>query len=577
MIMKNLKIAAALLACTALLEGCDMLEKVGSTPSVSISALTDTFDAQGEAVVQVALSSYALEDVTVVLAATGDAAAAVTMDKAVKIPVASKSQNVTVKLDLAQIKAESKITVAIQSATGATVGTPKEVVLTAKADGASQTESATISISADDEFVDNKANLNLVLSNAVSSDVTVELEVIPDGDFSVIPAAALTFDNPVTIKAGETSAKVTVTVDPAELPFGEHYAVIGIKNAGSVTVKSASVVILLSTPLVATEQTDWTISYDGRSTEEDGTVTELITVSGWSGKYYDLAVFYASVLEGEKAMEDILLYRDANYLQKYLGTYTIDQILDNENGTFKYNRFSPDAYVAILIDYDEYGNLTGKYAKLVFEVAQEEATDIYAANVGAYELTVSADSTLVVAMIENDVNHDYAIYFNEGFFGELATVDWDAQADSLIFCSQYLESYEDEDYGNIDCYFWGVYQNGEKYSPISGTGYPICTAKKDADGKFVFTPSSVTVSSGESIELAGFCFYGYITSGQYQGYYLTYTGINPLLTPFTMTRVGTVDEYFGGSSEEPAAIQRKYSRLNRFKGAWLATNEFLSL
>lgn len=583
--MKNLKIAAMLLATAALFTGCDLLEQVGSTPEVSITALSDTFDAQGEAVVKVSLSSYALEEVTVALSASGESAAAVTMEKAVKIGVASKSETVTVKIDLAQAKAGSVITVAIQSATGANVGSNKEVAISVPSgdynggEGGEDTK-ASISISADDEFTNNTATLNLKLSAAVSEDVTVELEVIPDGQFSVIPEAALTFDNPVTIKAGETAASVTLTVDPSALPFGDHYAVIGIKSAGSLTVKNASVQILLTKPLAAVEQTDWSISYLGRMTDEsDGSIIEVISVLGWSGKFYDVAVFRASGIEGA-SVEDIMEYRDASFLQKYLGTYTIDQILSNQNGEFAYNRFSPDVYVALLIDYDEYGNLTGKYAKLEFEVPQEEASDAFSANVGAFELQVSADSTAIVAMVPNDVNHSYALYFNECFFGEFAEVEWDAQADSLTFCAQYLESYNDDDYGKIDCYFWGVYNNGTELRPIRGEGYEICTAVKDADGKFVFSPCSVTVSTGESIELAGFCFYGYISSGDYAGYYLTYRNTDPLLTPFSMKWVGTIDEYFPDDEEEaPQAIESRSARklMKRFPGEVVLHKEFLSI
>lgn len=577
--MKNLKIAAVLMVSAALFVGCDVIEKAGSGPSVSITALIDTFDAQGEAVVQVALSSYALEDVTAVLSASGDVASAVTMEKAVKIPIGSKTGNVTVKIDLSQVTADSSIKIAITSATGATVGSPSEATIAVKA-GAVKEDPAVLSIEADEEFAeDATATVTLKLNKAVKEDVSVELEVLSSEDYVTVDAQALSFQNPVTIAAGQTSAAVKVTLNPELLPTGDNYACIAMKSVtGNATLaKTTEVQILYTKSLTAVEMKDWTITYDGRSQDTDGSVVELITINGWSGDYYDIAVFYASAV-GDTPVVTLMQERDANYYKKYIEKYTIDQILMSKTGTVKYNRFAPDSYIAFIFDYDSKGNLTGKYAKLAFEVPQEEATDLYAENIGAYELTVSADSTLVVAMIDNDVNHSYSVYFNTGFFGEFASMDWDAAADSLVFASQYLESYEDSDYGNIDCYFWGCYEEEGKLHPIRGTGYPICTAKKDADGKFVFNASSVTVSSGEVIPLVGFCFYGYITSGEYQGYYLTYNNTDPLRIPFTMKKVGTIEEYFGGNSNEAKAIERKsIMKLKRFHGAFLAGCEYLSV
>ncbi len=374
---KNLiKIAAVLMASAALFAGCEEIEKLGNSPSATITALSDTFDAQGEAVVQVALSSYALEDVTVVLSASGDVAAAVTMEKAVKIPIGTKTGNVTVKIDLSQVHSDSSVKVAITSATGATVGSPSEATIAVKA-SAQQEDPAVLSIEADEEFAeDATATVTLKLNKAVKEDVAVELAVLSSEDYATVDAQALSFQNPVTITAGQTSAAVKVTLNPELLPTGDNYALIGIKSvSGNANpAKTAEVLIIYTKQIVASLRQDWAISYDGYNPEGYDEVG--INVASETQTYY-LSIYYdGTIAENFKSVTEYLQWFESTQIAPYIGTEDAEAISVGSR-TVKYQRLDPESYEVFIIGCTEEGHVTGDYATATFTV--EPTSDMLAA------------------------------------------------------------------------------------------------------------------------------------------------------------------------------------------------------
>lgn len=374
--MKNLKIAALVVASAALFAGCEGIEQLGSSPSATITALSDTFDAQGEAVVQVALSSYALEDVTVVLSASGDYAAAVSMDKAVKIPIGTKTGNVTVKIDLSQVSADSSIKVAITSATGATVGSPSEATIAVKA-GAVKEEAAVLSIEADEEFAqDATATVTLKLNKALKEAVTVELAVLSSDDYETIDAQALSFQNPVTIAAGQTSASVKVTLNPEVLPTGDNYALIGIKSVdgNANPAKTAEVLIIYTKQIVASLRQDWTITYNGYNS--DGYDTIGLNVGSDTQTYY-IAIYYGGTIAANfDSVSEYLQWFESVQVAPYLGTEEAE-LIRTGNITARYNRLDPETYEFFIIGCTEEGHVTGEYGTTTFTV--EPTSDMLAA------------------------------------------------------------------------------------------------------------------------------------------------------------------------------------------------------
>ena len=490
--MKNLKIAAAMFASAALLAGCDLIESVGTTPTVTIAALSDTFDAQGEANVSVMLSSIALEEVTVSLTATGDAAAAVTMDKIVKIGLGSKSQALTVKVDLAQIKADTKVTIAIQSAVGATVGSPKEVSIAVKA-GAASEDPAVVSIESDDQFAaDATAKLTLKLNKALSTDVSVELAVNSSEDYSTIPAEALTFENPVVIKAGQTKAEVKVILDPATLVSGDNYALISVKSVSgnASAAKDAEAQILYTKAVTENLRSDWKVEFSGEY-EEDGQVFHGITVSGVS----DTQSYYLYVLEKGTIAGSFDSYGD--FLQ-YVETYIVGPSLGTENAprikvgpeTWLYYKLPVGGYEVVLVGCSESGHLTGDYATTQFDIEpSEEMKAVYEKYLGEWLLN---NPRLTWTISQKVYGYSYTITGLEGLDFEveaylnddlqLEIYSQEAVAENYIVtdskgvdhtCTVGLYGLDDE-----DGYFW----TGE---------YLIAYGELDEDGNIYLAPGKV--------------------------------------------------------------------------------------
>lgn len=563
--MKNLKIAASLIAAAALLAGCDMLESVGSTPEVSISALNDSFDQQGEAVVQVALSSYALEEVTVVLSASGDLASAVTMEKAVKIGVASKTANVTVKIDLSQVKQDSSVKVAISSATGATVGSNKEVSIAVKA-GAVAEEAAVVSIESDDEFAaDATAHVTLKLNKALSTDVSVELAVKSSEEYATIPADALTFENPVVIKAGQTKAEITVTLNPASLVSGDNYALIAVGNVSgnASAAKDANVTILYTKAVTANLRSDWKVEFTGEY-EEEGNVYHGITVSGVSDTqtYYLFVFDKGTIAANFDSTEEFLQYMETYVIGPNIGTENASRIKVGPE-TWLYYKLPVGGYEAVLAGCSESGHLTGDYASTEFDIEpSEEMKAIYEKYLGEWQLN---NPKLTWTISQKVYGASYTIDGVEG-------LDWPVEAilnDDLqleIYVQQVADSYsvKASDGNTYDC---TVSLYGIDSDPNMGyywTGdYVIAYGELDDDGNIQLTGGTVS-SSGNTYTLGMMIYIAEAKSAD-KAFSITsnYCGlpnvlINPANIPSEDTPVvsATFDQFIGNwlFGEYPIAV-----------------------
>ncbi len=90
-------------------------------------------------------------------------------------------------------------------------------------------------LSADDAFVEGQARLDINLTEASSSDVTVTLGV-GDVKENALKSSCIGFSgNPVTISAGATEATITLTLNSEGLENGRYQAVISIINVTGAT------------------------------------------------------------------------------------------------------------------------------------------------------------------------------------------------------------------------------------------------------------------------------------------------------------------------------------------------------
>ena len=207
----------------------------GETPTVSISADASFSDAL-KANVTLTLSAAASTDVKVKLAKAD-------IQSGKKEVPADFSKNVTIKAG------ETSATVEVTAdALGLESGDFQAAIKIDSAEGAKVADNATVYINlsfafkpevnlyADGQFKSDKtATLKLVLAKATTADVTIKLET------DAASTATVSYEQNVTIPAGETEKDVVVTVTiPDGLEAGVYPAIIKIAEANNATVGSAS-------------------------------------------------------------------------------------------------------------------------------------------------------------------------------------------------------------------------------------------------------------------------------------------------------------------------------------------------
>ena len=397
--MKSLSIVGAIAAALTLSAGCDMLGGLGDTPTVTITAGADTFDDAGDASVVLALSSYAIEDVTVNLAVSGEAATAVTMEKTISFGIGAKSKVVPVKLDVSAVSGKGSITITINSANGATVGTPREATISYEIEGNTPAETPSISIAeASETFSNNVATVIVALSEATAADVTAKLSVVVKEDvtYAQIPAVALTFDSNVTIAAGATSAVVNVTLDPTSLPNGDSFLYLGLSEPSENAKLGSSVeaCIYYTKELVPTLREDWIIEYGGNYdypvSETETVLLDLIVLSGLGEQPFLFNYYSAGTLAyNNLTPDDYVAYMAksiANAIANGATAEDLDVIIpDDDPFGILVNLLDPQEYEVIVLGCNEDGSLTGEYAYATFEVEDpEEATPEYEAWIGVW-------------------------------------------------------------------------------------------------------------------------------------------------------------------------------------------------
>ncbi len=99
-------------------------------------------------------------------------------------------------------------------------------------------DGTTYTLTADPAFVDNAATVTVTASNAVKSDVQVDIIL---GGANTIPAANLKYDSSITVNKGATSASATVIFNPEGLSIGQYKAVFNAKVGGKTIEGSVTI------------------------------------------------------------------------------------------------------------------------------------------------------------------------------------------------------------------------------------------------------------------------------------------------------------------------------------------------
>jgi len=244
-------------------------------------------------------------------------------------------------------------------------------------------------LSADDSFVNGKANLTLSLSEALASDVTVTLAVNENGE-SAIKASALEFQSVVTIASGKTSESVPVTLVTEPNGPAKAYFVIAAVT-GAVAERSGATISFnpsSSDPDPDPEQgsmtlqTNWKVSVTGQeleSEEYDGYtyyyIAANLTAPGSTYIYTDCFVDDAEFKEyGGDSIEEWAASLESELLKAIAAGTKIDDMLYTAGDIYLNYYGKGDTYVYVL-DFDAKGKLTGKYAKIAVTMPDLEGEE----------------------------------------------------------------------------------------------------------------------------------------------------------------------------------------------------------
>ena len=566
--MKVTFIRTVLLATAALLAFASCNPEKEETVSVSLSASSAMFT-DGKVDLTVSLSAKASADVTATLTADGSIpAGALSYNGSVTIPAGETSAKVPVTVKTDDLAAGSyNVTFTLASANGAQVDAANNTAFVALVVEMEPEPMPVVSISSnDDEFQDNVATLTLAMDVAINTDVTVKFASSAVEGYAEIPAEALSYDNPVTIAAGETSKVVSISLDPDKLPSGECWTMISIESVSeNATMSGQNSAYFMAKGEIKTELVpDWTLTYVGREKSTQGSLLDWVQVEGWTGEYYDIALYEGGTLasvDGDVSV--IMLDRHENFVGKYLGDYKIDDLLRSAPTYCGFNLLDPGTYEVFLFDYTSDGNLTGKYTMNEFSIEEEEASEEYKALLGVYNLSakgyhteyVDSKATYLdgevnmegVYVLSNVNNLSYLVYFPEwdeddqkNYFYP-AIVDWDAETGAMSASVQKLDDWDHSTYGKVEDWQYGyIYEPKDaKIYYVTGN-YTILESEGFKDGAITFNAGpAINLTNGSTYEIAGLDLVGALIEYQGGGYSFTYMQV-PF--PATLTRVSDLPE-----------------------------------
>jgi hypothetical protein len=274
--------------------------------------------------------------------------------------------------------------------------------------------SAKLIIGGDSFFSNGTASINLMLSDAVSSDVTAYLVCVNEAEegYSAVPLESLTFDNQVVIKAGETSAKTTLTLDTKDLNSAVKYqAAIKVDSASGAEVSETLHTVFIAVP--STEfgepdpgpgpgpgpddptvpdpvlQANWSVSMVGVGTDEYGDYIQ-VSVTAPGSSYYGVVEYSDEEFAQYYAEDGIsgLISDMQDYVKKNLdeGEKLADILWTPSDGDVYLDYYAAGVSNFFIVDFDASGKVTGKYGKTVLTIPELEEQQVEGAITGPVTL-----------------------------------------------------------------------------------------------------------------------------------------------------------------------------------------------
>ena len=234
-----------------------------------------------------------------------------------------------------------------------------------------------VALLGDNSFVDGTATLTILLSGASSNEVTIGLSYLNRdmGASKAIPGGSLSYNNPVSIAPGSTSAQIKVTVAD-DLPDGDYCATFMINYAsGAILSRTNTATIYLKvgggTPQYDIQlMSSWSVTQTSApyTYEERGKDVYLDLTATVPGiKYFwveantdeDLERYYGGTVEG------LLDNFSQNLSAQIAGGARVGDLLWNasEAGEMYAIYFGPGQTNFYIMEFDATGHATGRYGK----------------------------------------------------------------------------------------------------------------------------------------------------------------------------------------------------------------------
>ena len=364
-----------------------------------------------------------------------------------------------------------------------------------------------------------------------SQDVVVLCYGIDAGDNRITPVTTYEFTMP--------SMPAVMTLDEETIEAGadgyyDRTATIAVSHP-SVGEPAVLTVVQTGKEIVWTVNPEWTVSYVGRASGEDGVYDVTSVVSTSTERFftavYDVDVYNSYGIEAIAETEVLTMEYSygADWIQYYSYTSSTEE---------RWNAFDPGTYYVIAIGIDDEGNLTGLYQiSEPFEPEQLEASEEYNKWLGRWTVTGSdgVENVLEISTRSADVSYTVRGWqfgdYSESWPGITANFNEDG---SISFMSEEYGSYDTGQYGvgTLGCF--GLITVNDQTSTVTGGSYPMCTVRLTSDSTAEAVGEDINLTDGNTYDIIGME-YEVILSGDYEGFILNFTAEAPLF-PLTMQK-----------------------------------------
>lgn len=357
---------------------------------------------------------------------------------------------------------------------------------------------------AQDSFVNKTAYVSFTLSEVSRQDVIISITVKGD-----IESKYLTFQNPVTIRAGEVTTSMIVTVDDSSLPDGNYSVLISVEGVFGAKLTGDSYVLLKMSPSDGSSEgggedyhgvklrEDWHLTYVGDTDEGNsfGLMESVMNVSGFENSgaigFYIRGIdskLFQSLYKSDVSKFIAAIQEDIKNSREHGNAYPIR----SQDNNYYYDRLSPGSYEFFMLGCDLAGDLTGEYSKVSFNRAPTSTVTYYYSKwLGKWE--VNGDVWNIEA---GEYNSSFEITGIAGINAKFkAVIGWDGE---LLFRGGYYA-----DVSETDRYFVYSYTGSYLYS----YSCPALKAVMDDYLKCAQMSGCINPYTGELFE--GFAIYSY--------------------------------------------------------------------